>query len=75
MSQLTASVIAAALFFVVGSPFMYSLVQSLLGGVVTVARGGSPTLAGLLIHSAVFGLATLALMAAKKRPRYGYNRY
>lgn len=62
MSQVSASLLAAVLFFVIGSPFVYGLVQALLGGLVTVARDGAPTTAGLFLHSVVFGLATLALM-------------
>ena len=62
----------ALLFFVISSPYTYKLVDSLVGGVVgsilpqfswalKVAEGGSPTTYGLLLHSAVFGLAAYYL--------------
>lgn len=67
MSALVHSLLAAILFFVIGSPFLYNLVQSVLGGVITIATRGAPTLAGLAVHSLVFGLLTLGLMKLKKR--------
>jgi hypothetical protein len=57
------SLIAAILFFIVGSPVLYKLVQSVLGGVVTIANSqGTPTMIGLLVHSLVYGALTLVLM-------------
>lgn len=51
------SIHAALLFLIVSSPFLYRLVQSILGRVITVAdHSGCPTHSGLLIHSAVFGV-------------------
>lgn len=53
---------AALLFALVASPFMYNLVQTLLGRFVTVAKGGCPTMAGLLLHSVVYGILVYLLM-------------
>ena len=36
------SIQAALVFLVIASPFMYNLVQSILGRLVTVAKGGCP---------------------------------
>ena len=56
--------ILALLFFVVANPKVYSLVQSLLGGVVTVAdHSGCPTQEGVLVHAVVFGLVCYCLCA------------
>ena len=68
-----ASLVAAILFFVVSSPLTYRLVDSLIGGIVTmvipasadlfkVAQAGCPTNYGLVLHSAVFGVITYLLM-------------
>lgn len=68
--KLVASAIAAVLFFIIGSPFVYGLVNSILGGVVSIVNfNGVPTLAGLLLHSIVYGLATYGIMLLKK-PKY-----
>lgn len=65
------SAMAAALFFVIASPFTYGLVQSLLGGLVTIASAsGAPTLVGLLAHSLVYGLISFGLMHIKKKKAY-----
>ena len=61
------SLFLAVLFFVISSPMTYSLVDNLVGGVVTalvpqlgstfkVAMAGCPTTYGLVVHAAVFGL-------------------
>lgn len=73
MSALVHSLLAAVLFFIVGSPALYNLVQSALGRVVTIARGGAPTTAGLLVHSVVFGVLTLlAMKVSQRRKRRAY---
>lgn len=65
------SVMAAVLFFVIASPFTYGIVQSLLGGLVTIASSsGAPTLAGLVAHSVVYGLISFGLMHIKKKQKY-----
>ena len=53
---------AALLFLIVSSPVMYSLVQTIFGGLFTVAVKGCPTVAGLLLHTVVFALLTYLLM-------------
>lgn len=58
-------ILAALLFFIFASPAVFSIVQGILGGLVTVASAsGLPTTAGLIIHAVVF---TLALSALKRR--------
>lgn len=65
-TKIIASVMAAALFFVIGSPVLYGLVHAILGGLVRiVGTNGAPTIAGLAIHSAVYGLLSYALMHLK----------
>jgi hypothetical protein len=59
-------VTAAILFFIVANPVVYRLVDGLLGGVVgrIASPSGCPTTWGLVVHSAVFGLAAYASMKA-----------
>ncbi len=65
-AKVRASVTAAILFFIVANPVVYRLVDGLLGGVVgrIVSPSGCPTTWGLVVHSAVFGLAAYASMKA-----------
>lgn len=62
------------LFFVVSSPYTYSLVDKLVGGVARalvpgaasffkIAEGGCPTTYGLVVHSVVFALLAHCLHA------------
>lgn len=50
---------AALLFYVISSPYVYNLVNSIIPG---VAVGGCPTTMGLIVHSAVYGLIVYYLM-------------
>jgi hypothetical protein len=65
-AKVRASVTAAILFFIVANPVVYRLVDGLLGGVVgrIASPSGCPTTWGLVVHSAVFGLAAYASMRA-----------
>jgi hypothetical protein len=66
------SLTAVLLFVVLASPVMFTLVQSILWSVVTVASPqGLPTVAGLLIHALVFGAATHAVKKACWRGWHG----
>jgi hypothetical protein len=57
------SVVSALLFLLISSPFLYKLVDGLLGKLVQVADyNGCPTVAGLVIHAVVFGLIVYLLM-------------
>lgn len=67
MSRLTHAAALGLLFFVVSSPYTYSLVDKLVGGVARalvpnaasffkIAEGGSPTTYGLAVHSVVFAV-------------------
>ena len=71
--KVQASLVAALLFYVISSPFTYRAVDQVVGGVVgaivpqftslfKIAEAGCPTNYGLLVHAAVFGLITYALM-------------
>lgn len=75
--KVMASVKAALLFAVIASPALYNLVQQLLGWLVTVAVNGRPTLAGLLLHSVVYGLVVYFLMYRKQNKKYApvYGSY
>ena len=54
MIMITRVLLAAVLFYVVSNPATYKLVESLLGRFFKIATNGSPTPAGLLVHTAVF---------------------
>jgi len=61
------SVQAAIVFLVVSSPMLYKLVQAVFGRLFTVAsKDGCPTVAGLLLHTVVFGLVMYGLMVLQK---------
>jgi hypothetical protein len=62
----------ALLFFVISSPYTYTLVDRLvspilgslipqLAHIFKIAEGGCPTTYGLLVHSVVFGAVAYAL--------------
>lgn len=56
------SIISAVIFLIVSSPFMYFVVQKLLGSIVTISVKGCPTLIGLLLHTVVFALVSYGVM-------------
>lgn len=54
--KLRSILVCAVLFFVVASPWTFSLTDSLLSPVVgKLAHGGCPTTIGLVVHALVFG--------------------
>lgn len=66
------SLMLALLFFVISSPYLYKLVDSIVSPIVgslipqlswalKISEGGCPTTYGLLVHSAVFGLVAYYL--------------
>ena len=70
----SAALSAALLFFVISSPFLYKLVDQIVGGIFgsivpniayyfRIAEGGVPTTMGLIVHSVVFGLVAYAMMS------------
>jgi hypothetical protein len=61
-SQWKFSIYSAILFLVISSPLVYELVQSIFGGLFTVAVKGCPTFPGLILHTFVFTLASYGLM-------------
>ena len=72
--KVQAALTAALLFYVISSPYTYTVVDQLVGSVVRavvpgvahwfkVAEAGCPTNYGLLLHSAVYGLVSYALMS------------
>ncbi len=73
--KMQAALTATLLFYVISSPFTYTLVDNLVGGIVgsivpqfttlfKIAEAGCPTNYGLLVHSAVFGLVTYFMMSS-----------
>lgn len=75
MTKLKHAATLALLFFVVSSPYTYSLVDKLVGGVARmlvpgmasvfkVAEGGCPTTYGLAVHSVVFAAVAYFLHSA-----------
>lgn len=51
-----AAIIAAILFFIIASPFLFGVTNSVLGlvGIHTTNDNGCPNLGGLILHTAVF---------------------
>ena len=68
--MITRVLLAAVLFYVVSNPVTYKLVESLLGRFFKIATNGSPTAAGLVVHTAVF--AALFHLLAPMVPHEGY---
>jgi hypothetical protein len=61
--QVTGSITAALLFFIISSPFTYQLTNNMLSTIVgRTSDGGCPTNTGLILHSAVYGLIVYHLM-------------
>lgn len=48
------SMITALIALVVFSPLMYSIMQMILGKIVTISKKGCPTMMGLVLHLVVF---------------------
>jgi hypothetical protein len=65
-TKVRASITAAVLFFIIANPVVYRIVDGLLGGIVgrIASPSGCPTTWGLIVHSAVFGLAAYMSMRA-----------
>lgn len=70
-----AALTAALLFYVISSPFTYTIVDNLVNTIISavspqyavlykISNGGCPTNYGLLLHSAVYGLITYSLMSS-----------
>jgi hypothetical protein len=55
-------ILAVVLFYVVSNPATYKLVERFLGRFFRIAKNGSPTFAGLLVHAAVFGALLMFLL-------------
>ena len=57
------TIYTAILFLIVSCPYVYLLVNSILGGLVKVCdKRGCPTHAGILVHAVVFTLLLRYLM-------------
>ncbi len=65
-AKVRASITAAVMLFIIANPVVYRIVDGLLGGIVgrIASPSGCPTTWGLIVHSAVFGLAAYASMRA-----------
>jgi hypothetical protein len=55
------SIYSAIVFLLIASPMMYRLTSSVLGAWIS-SKQGCPTLAGLVLHTVVFGLILFGLM-------------
>ncbi len=55
---------AILVFYIISHPMLYRLTDSLLGGLVgpLVTMSGVPTMTGMLVHSAVFGVVVRLMM-------------
>ena len=61
--QLEYTAIAALVFAIISSPFMYGITNNLLGSIVATQDVNQvPTTAGLILHSIVFALIVFGLM-------------
>ena len=57
------SLYSAIVFFIIASPFVYKLVDKILGSFVRIVNSsGCPTYAGVFIHAIVFGLVVFGMM-------------
>lgn len=73
--KIKSSLMAALLFIVIASPELFGVMQNLLGNISRVATpAGVPTAFGLVLHAAVFGLITYAMMGFKKGGGAGARR-
>jgi hypothetical protein len=61
-SKIRYSIISAIVFAIISSPFLYGVMESLLGKIATISIGGCPTKLGLLLHSVVFAVIIFVLM-------------
>jgi hypothetical protein len=59
-TKLMAALTAGLMFFIISNPFVYQLVDKVVGGLLgdIASPGGCPTTWGLIVHSAVFAAAT-----------------
>ena len=58
-----AALYAAIAFFIISSPVVYRVVQSLLGSIAPIASPtGCPTLFGMLVHTVVFYAVAVLLL-------------
>ncbi len=55
---------AILVFYIISHPMLYRLTDSLLGGLVgpLVTLSGAPTMTGMLIHAALFGVVVRLMM-------------
>jgi len=60
VQKIIISLIAAVIFFLVSSPFMYDFTNKI--GLKTEKSSGCPSTQGLLIHSAVFFIIVFLIM-------------
>lgn len=61
------SLMAAVLFVLIASPFMFHVTQTLIAGPLGytfITVNGMPTTLGLLVHGVVFGLIVRLMMGA-----------
>lgn len=67
-SKLWISVLSALIFFIIASPFLFSLVDKLFGsrGII-VDSYGKPTVVGVAVHAVVFFLVVYLLMQPWKK--------
>jgi|LakMenEpi03Aug12_release.lakeMendotaPanAssembly.Ray.scaffolds.fasta_scaffold622286_2 hypothetical protein len=59
----SASLLAAFLFLIIGSPLVYNLTNKLLGSILKTSSNGCATCNGLVLHAIVFGLLSYLLMS------------
>lgn len=66
VGKLISTLIAAVLFFLIGNPFTYELVDKIFGGRGYISVAGCPTWGGVILHTIVFaGILYLIMMPWK----------
>jgi hypothetical protein len=67
--RVSASIQAALLFLIIGSPLVYNLTNTIFGRVYITSYKGCATTYGLILHAIVYGLLGYLLMSLGSKSR------
>jgi len=67
--RVSASIQAALLFLIIGSPLVYNLTDTLFGSLFRTSYKGCATTYGLILHAIVYGLLGYLLMSLGSKSR------
>jgi hypothetical protein len=65
--KLVVTLEAIIVFLLISAPFTYKFTNGLFGGGLADEYSGAPTSTGLIVHSLVFGLVLLGLLALTEK--------